>query len=190
MIDVNKVLDILNKGGIVVFPTDTAYGIGCRIDNEPAIKKLFQIRKRPVTQAAPVMVSSIQMAQRYLQPIISEVKQLMRKYWPGALTIIYPCIEQKIPSFVRGGSAALGVRIPANHSLLSIIEQLDCPILGPSANFHADFTPYKFNEINKDLLKLVDYAINDDSEIKGGISTVLDCTVKPFKIIRQGNIKI
>lgn len=190
MIDLNNVLNIFNRGGIVVFPTDTAYGIGCRMDDENAVKKLFKLRYRPGTQAVSVLVSSLEMAQKYLKPLPIEVKELMKKYWPGALTIVYPCIEEKIYSLVRGGGHTLGVRMPKHKALLSIIEQLGCPILGPSANFHGEKTPYKFAEINKKLLNLVDYTIDDDSEVSGGISTVIDCSEKPFKILRQGTIKI
>ena len=66
MENIKKAISVLNNGGIVIFPTDTAYGIGCRIDDENAVKKLFALRRRPETQATPVLVDSIEMAEKYL----------------------------------------------------------------------------------------------------------------------------
>lgn len=189
-LDVKKAINYFNNGGIVVFPTDTAFGIGCRLDNENAVKKLFRIRNRPETQAAPILVSSIEMAQRYLKPLTDEVKNLMKKYWPGALTIVYPCNEYKIPSLVRGGGATLGVRMPNNKTLLSLIAQLNCPILGPSANFHGEKTPYSIGDLDQNLVKKVDFVLEGKAGSEGTISTVIDCSKNPFNIIRQGAVSI
>src|SRR5947208_264355 len=126
-------IKVLQQGGIVIFPTDTAFGIGCRLDDEKAIQKLFQIRKRPEIQATPVLVSSQKMAANYLLSIPDSVSQkLITPYWPGALTIILPCRIEKVPNLVRGGGETLGVRMPNHKTILDIIEQVGVPILGPS----------------------------------------------------------
>jgi len=200
MNDIEKAIEVLNHGGIVIFPTDTAYGIGCRMDDEKAVKKLYEIRNRPETQPAPVLVSSIEMAQNFLDPLTEDVKSLMLKFWPGALTIVYLCKTEKVPILVRGGSNSLGVRMPDNKTVLEIIRQLNVPILGPSANFHREQTPYLFKDLNPGLVSKVDYVIKKESEnadtsqetsIKtNNISTVLDCSQKPFKILRQGRVII
>lgn len=189
-IQINETVKILNQGGIVIFPTDTAFGIGCRIDNEKAVKKLFKIRRRPLNQATPVLVDSIDMAQNYLMPVPHEViEKLTKKYWPGALTIVLPCLEEKVPELVRGGTKTLGVRIPGHPTALEIITKTGIPILGPSANFHGEKTPFKFSELNKDLIKRVDFIV--DGESGGKIaSTVIDCSVKPWKKLREGAVKI
>lgn len=187
---IKETIRAFEQSKIVIFPTDTAYGIGCKITDKEAIKKLFVLRKRPENQATPVLVSSIDMAKRYLQPLTNNVNNLMFKFWPGALTIVYPCLENKIYSLVKGGGKNLGVRMPDSKVLLSIIEKLNCPILGPSANFHGENTPHSFQEIDKKLLNLVDYALPLDGEIKGGVSTVIDCSVDPFKLIRSGKVII
>src|SRR5476649_735801 len=119
-----QAITILRQGGIVVFPTDTAFGIGCRIDDVAAVKRLFSLRRRPEEKATPVLVSSLLMAQNYLEPIPHEVKEeLVEKYWPGALTIVLPCIKDKIPSLVRGGGDNLGVRMPNHATMLEIIRE-------------------------------------------------------------------
>ncbi|MBI5122539.1 threonylcarbamoyl-AMP synthase [Candidatus Roizmanbacteria bacterium] len=185
-----KAIKVLKQGGIVIFPTDTAFGIGCRIDDEKAIQKLFQIRKRPETQAAPVLVSDLQMAKDYLISIPDEVKEkLIDKYWPGALTIVLPCQKDKVLNLVRGGGDNLGVRMPNNETALEIIKNVGVPIFGPSANFHGEPTPYKFEDLNPKLLKLVDYVVRGECLVKQA-STVIDCSVEPWKILRQGAVNV
>ena len=185
-----QAISVIQQGGIVIFPTDTAFGIGCRIDNEDAIRKLFKIRKRPETQATPTLVSSLEMAQEYLLPIKKDVKEkLIDKYWPGALTIVLPCLSERIPSLVRGGSETLGVRMPDHPVALEIIKNVGVPILGPSANFHGEETTFIFEDLNPELIKLVDYVVNGECSIKQA-STVIDCSATPWKILRLGGLKL
>ena len=190
MTNLKEATTVLKQGGIVIFPTDTAYGIGCRINNSEAVKRIFKIRKRPLFQATPVLVDSIKMSQNYLLgPLPDNVRLMMKKYWPGALTIVYPCILKKVPSLVRGGGFNLGVRMPNHEIALYLISQVGVPILGPSANFHDQPTPYQFTDIDPKLIKLVDYAIPGKCRL-GNVSTVIDCSVRPYKILRQGAINI
>lgn len=184
-----RAIEIIKNGGIIIFPTDTAFGVGCRLDDEKAVARLFKIRNRPGTQATPVLVNSIEMAQRYLLPIPRDVKNLMTKHWPGALTIVLPCKTSLVTSLVRGQGKTLGVRVP-NHSVpLTIIDSLGVPLLGPSANFHGKSTPFKFAELDSEFIKMVDYVVPGEC-LTGTISTVLDCSVLPWRIIRQGAIYI
>ena len=187
---VEKAIKIFKNGGIVIFPTDTAFGIGCLVDNEKAVARLFSIRKRPQTQATPVLIDTVKMAQNYLMPIPREViDKLIEPYWPGALTIIFPCNTKKVPSLIRGGGETLGVRIPNHPVARAIIRGVGVPILGPSANFHGEKTPYSFDELDQNLVKLVDYVVSGECTIKNA-STVVDCSLKPWKVVRKGAVKI
>lgn len=188
--ELEKAADVLNNGGIVIFPTDTAFAIGCRIDMPDAIKKVFNIRKRPESKASPVLVDGIAMAQKYLEFLDDRVTALMKKYWPGALTIVYPCKKETVPSFVRGGGKTLGVRMPNHKLVLDLIKRVGVPLLGSSANFHAEKTPYKLEDLDTDLVKLVDFVLEGDTNNLGNTSTVIDCSINPWKIIRQGAIEI
>src|SRR3989344_4845508 len=121
---IKDAIKVLRDGGIVIFPTDTAFGIGCRIDDEKAIEKLFRIRQRPKDQATPVLVDSLEMAKDYLSPIPKDViDELIKPYWPGGLTIVLPCRIDKVPKLVRGGGKTIGVRIPDNPVILEIIKR-------------------------------------------------------------------
>ena len=187
---IKKAVEILNQGGIIIFPADTAFGIGCRMDDDSAIRKLFKIRKRPSSQAVSVLVDSIEMAQEYLEPLDKEVKKLMQKYWPCALTIVYKCKIDKVYPIVRGNGDTLGVRMPDYNTVLELIKGVSVPILGPSANFHGESTPYKLEDLNPELVKLVDYVVQGNTNNFGTVSTVIDCSISPWKILRQGAVRI
>lgn len=190
MNEIENAINILKEGGIVIFPTDTAFGIGCRIDDEKAVERLFEIRKRPQDQAVPVLVSSLEMAENYVQTIQEDVKKnLIKKYWPGALTIVLPCKTDRVQSLVRGGKETLGVRMPNHKITFSIVEGVGVPVLGPSANFGGEKTPYAFENLNPELVKLVDYVVHGKTQT-GNVSTVVDVSKKPWKILREGVINI
>jgi len=187
---IEQAVKILNNGGIIIFPTDTAFGIGCRSDNETAVCRLFRIRKRPEIKPTPVLVSSIEMAQKYLLPVPDAVKtKLIKKYWPGALTLILRCVEKKVPGLVRGGGDTLGVRMPDHVIALSLINGVRVPILGPSANFHGGKTPFTLDDLDKDLVNQVDYVVKGECGVKQ-VSTIIDCTREPWQILREGAIRI
>ncbi len=187
---IEKAVKVLKEGGIIIFPTDTAYGIGCRMDNEDSVKRLFSIRKRPQNQATPVLFSGIEMMRKYLLDIPKDVKEnLMDKYWPGALTIILPCKTDRVFNLIRGNSNNIGVRVPNDINLISIIEKLGVGILGPSANFHGQPTPNSFDDLDPKLVNLVDYVIESEAKSRE-VSTVIDCSVAPWNIIREGAIKL
>ncbi len=187
---IQQAIEVLQQGGIVIFPTDTAFGIGCRMDDEKAIRKLFSLRRRPETQAVPVLVEKIAMARDYWTTIPEEVEQqLLRKYWPGALTVILHCQMEKVPELVRGGKDTIGLRMPDHDTALALIRGIGVPLIGTSANFHAFPTPYSFDALDKELVRLVDFVVEGECQTKLA-STVIDCTVNPWHIVRDGAVTI
>lgn len=190
MNNLTKAIEVLNTGGIVIFPTDTAFGIGCRLDREESIRRLFAIRQRPISQAISLLVESIDMALRYwTTPLPHVVRRLIETYWPGGLTIVYECKIDATPLLVRGNSTTLGVRQPDHAVTLGLIKGVGVPILGPSANFHGQPTPYHFADLDPALVKLVDYVMPGECKTRQA-STVVDCTISPPKILRQGSVNI
>lgn len=185
----HNAINVLNDGGIVIFPTDTAFGIGCRIDRPDSVEKLFRIRRRPLSQATPVLVDSIDMALAYFDAPGDVVRRLMRSYWPGALTIVAPCKKNLIHSPVRGGGETIGLRMPDHETALALISGARVPILGPSANFHGNPTPFAFEDLDPELVVLVD-AVVPGTCTAGNASTVVDTTTEPARILRQGAVRL
>jgi L-threonylcarbamoyladenylate synthase len=188
--NIQEAISVLRDGGIIIFPTDTAYGIGCRIDNESAVDRLFAIRKRPETKATPVLVSSREMVQNWVDEVPEQAEELMRKYWPGGLTIVLNSNTTRVVKLVKGGGNTLGVRMPDHSDLIQIIEGVGIPIIGSSANFAGEKTPFSFEEIDPQLIKSVDFVFPGETSGIKQSSTVVDCTTEPYKILREGAIKL
>lgn len=185
--EVSEAVNILNQGGIIIFPTDTAFGIGCRLDMPESIDRLFQIKQRSRLQATPVLVNSSEMAKKYFSNPNALVDRFMKKYWPGALTIVSACETGLVYSPVRGDGDTVGLRMPNHTIVLQIITRLGVPILGPSANFHGLPTPYTQTDLDPEFVKKVDYVVKGSCSV-GKASTVVDCSIDPYRIIRQGAI--
>ena len=188
--NVQKAVSVLQNGGIVIYPTDTVYGIGCRIDDSDAVKRLYRIRKRIATKPSPVLGADINMLQGFLQPISKEVRTiLMQRYWPGGLTIVHQCVSEKIPSMVRGGTETLGDRIPNYTLIQERIALVGAPIIGTSANFSGERTPCSYEELDPMLVSQVDFVVKGACLAQES-STVIDVTTKPWKIVRQGAVQV
>lgn len=184
-----QAIKTLKKGRIVVFPTETAFGVGCRIDNKKAVRRLIKIRRREEGKPFLVLVSSLEMAKKYWQKLPTEIESLAKKFWPGPLTIVFFCKKQLVPSLVRAEGETLGTRMPPHKIALQIVEEVGVPILAPSANFSGGTTPYKFSDLNPELTKLVDFVLKAPCGKYKKPSTVIDCTKKLWQILRKGAIK-
>jgi len=176
---IKQAAKILKNNGIVIFPTDTVFGIGCRIDSRDAVNKLYRIKRTPRSQRFPILVSTIQQVEDYAQ-LPPKAKKLMDKFWPGALTII---LESK------KGEEKLGFRMPKSFITENLIEQVGAPIIGTSANFHKTKTPKIFKDLDPMLIKMADFIIEGECDLKSE-STVVDATGVKLNIIRQGAVSI
>lgn len=181
--DLNKAAQILKSGGVVIFPTDTVYGIGCRADDQKAVERIHRIKGTQKSQPFPTLVSSIGQVEE-LAEINPQAKELMDKHWPGGLTII---MLSSHPELDSGSVPKIGFRMPDSDLVRNLIEKVGYPIIGTSANFHRHPTPKSYEELDPDFIKHVDFVIK--GECIGGIeSTVVDTTTSPIKILRQGAI--
>ncbi|OGG01440.1 threonylcarbamoyl-AMP synthase [Candidatus Gottesmanbacteria bacterium RBG_16_52_11] len=180
---------LLNAGGILIYPTDTAFGIGCLIGASESVRRLFEIRQRPARQAMPALVASVEMALDYFDRPGPTVRRLMRTHWPGALTIVAPAVPGKIDLRISGGGTTIGLRMPDYPPVLSLIASCGTPLLGPSANIHGRPTPYSLSDVDPLLV------MHSDGVMSGTVehrlpSTVIDCTGSKVRIIRQGAVRI
>lgn len=189
-VGIDDAAQLFGSGKIGIFPTDTAFGIGCVIDNVEAVEKLFKIRNRPTNKPTPVLVNSVGMVEKITQNSLDEdVKKIIHNYWPGGLTVVVSNNNDAIPDLVRGGTKTLGVRMPNHEGMLEIIKKVGKPILAPSANFGGGQTPFSLDEVEQDLIDLADFVVEGEC-LGNKSSTVLDCTQKPYKILRQGAVMI
>ena len=185
---IQQAIDVLKNGGVGIFPTDTAFAIGCRVDDEEAVQRLFAIKLRSSNQAVPILVDGIEMAKRYGK-IDEKVQKILNEFWPGALTIIVPKYESKISPLVLGMGNTVGLRQPNHETCLEIIQHVGVPLIGTSANFHGQPTPYVYEDIDPELGKKVDFVLPGVCQV-GLASTIVDATKNPWKILRQGTVQL
>ena len=184
-----QAIEVLKKGGIVVFPTETAFGIGCRMDDGKAVARLIELRHRPKGKPFLVLAASLAMAKKYWQKLPFKVESLAKKFWPGPLTIVFFCKQKLVPDVVRAGGETLGIRVSPHKTARHLIESIGVPILAPSANFAGEETAYHFSDLDSAFLKQVDFVLQAPCGRLKEPSTVIDCTQKPWKILREGVIK-
>lgn len=179
--DLKKAISILKSGGVVIFPTDTVYGIGCVYNNTRAVKRIYTIKGRDKSQPFPVLVSEIGQVEKIAE-ISDYAKDLMKKHWPGGLTIILRVFD------LAKAWKSVGFRQPDSDIVKAITKEVG-PIIGTSANFHNQPTPKSYNELDPKFTKLADFVIKGECKL-GEQSTVVDATVDPPKVLRQGAVRI
>ena len=181
--------NIIKNGGIVIFPTDTVYGIGCDLNNIDAVEKIYNIKGRPATMPLIAMIDQIDKCDLLTSDLPSTVKDLMHKWWPGALTIIINA-NRNISQRVLAGGNTIGIRIPAHTIALSLLHHTGLPLATTSANRSGMPSPCSAEDAIKSLLASGNIDIVLDAGLaSGGIpSTLLDCTKNPPAILRQGDI--
>ena len=185
--ELKKAAQLIKQGGIAIFPTETVYGIGANGLDESAIKKLYQIKQRPLSKPISLLVNSIDMINSITENITKEEYSLIKKFMPGPLTII---LKKKkiIPDILTANSDTVGIRMPENEISLKLIEYAGVPIATSSANISGQESNTKVNENLKELKEKVDVFI-DGGESKISIaSTVVQIVNGSPKILREGII--
>jgi L-threonylcarbamoyladenylate synthase len=186
-----ETVEHFKNGDVVVFPTDTVYGIGCDVRREESIRRVCKIRKDTAEKPTLILASGKEQAFEYGVFGKSE-KKFVGGFWPGPLTIIVRA-RDKTPAIIQGKNQTIGIRVPNQPPIIEILKRLRAPVIAPSANFHGEKAPTSFNEIDKDILALVDYAINlgllkNGFEMAGKPSTLVDLSSTPVRVIRTGSI--
>lgn len=185
-----KALQVLQDGGIIVFPCDTVMGIGCSMNQPKAIKRLYEIKNRPTDQPTAVLVADIDMAKMTMKNEPDRyLNKIMRKYWPGALTVVVKA-DDLVPKSIKGGTSEVGIRMPNFPELQDLIKKLQVPLVATSANFKGEETPIRFTDIKRNFLDRVDYAIQDDSTGYTASTVIKYLGTGNFKYLRKGEIKI
>jgi L-threonylcarbamoyladenylate synthase len=176
---------VLDAGGLVIFPTDTVYGLGCRVEFPDAIERLFEVKGRPVQKAIPVLLGDVAQIERVCNPIPESAYRLVERFWPGALTIVLPR-SPELPEAL-GPLATVGVRMPDHPVALELLRKIG-PMAATSANRSGAIETRTAQEAWLALGHEVELTI-DGGETPGGVpSTVVDLTKPEHPILREGPI--
>jgi len=182
---VQRCAQIVRNGGVVVFPTDTVYGIGCDPYDDAAVRCVFSIKGREEKKPLPVLAASIADAESIVS-LDPKGRALAERFWPGALTIVAPLKDTKISPGVTAGKNSLAVRVPANRCILRVLKICKY-LVGTSANPSGKSAPRDAQSVLK-LISGFDAIIVESGPLGGTESTVVDVSGQEAKIVRQGAI--
>ena len=156
-----KALEILKNGGVILYPTDTIWGIGCDATNVEAINKIFEIKKREKTKSMIILVES----ERRLQDLVDvpEMAWQIIDLSEKPVTIVYEN-PRNLPKEILAEDGSIGIRLVKDDFCKKLIGKLNKPLVSTSANFSGDKSPLKFSDISQELIDAVDYAVEENRE--------------------------
>ena len=187
-LSISQATETLRSGGVVAFPTDTVYGVGADPFQPEAVRKLYEIKGRPIDKPIPILVGSVDDVQRVAQNLPPIFGQLAEQFWPGALTLI---VEAKaLPSEVTAGGHTVGVRMPDHPLALALLQRYGGAIATTSANKSDEPPATSAAEVRTELGELVGVILDGGQTATRVASTVLDLSVLPPVILRRGGISM
>lgn len=180
--------EIIKKGGLVAFPTETVYGLGANALNPIAVAKIFELKERPSFDPLIVHIASFDDIATLSSCSNEYVTRLAKHFWPGPLTIVLPK-SSIVPDIVTSGLNTVGIRMPNNAIALELIKQSNCPIAAPSANKFGQLSPVKASHVKKQLPN-VDYILDGGNTTVGIESTVVSIEGNNCHLLRPGFITL
>lgn len=185
--DLKKAANIIKNGGLVLFPTETVYGIGADGLNENAVKNIFIAKGRAQDNPLILHVCDINMIKTLVKGVNEIEKELIDKFFPGPLTIIFDK-KDIVPNIITGGLDTVAIRMPKNDIAHDLIELANTPIAAPSANISGRPSGTNINDIFDELNDKVDYIIDNGDTVIGVESTVIRVIDNVIHILRPGKI--
>ena len=181
---IKQIVECLKQGGVIIYPTDTTYGIGCDIFNRKGIKKIFQIKHRDSRKPFSFICNDLAEISTYAQ-VSNFAFKIMKRYLPGPYTFVLDATKI-VPDSLSTKQKTVGVRIPENKICQAIVKELGHPLVTTSANVSGEMTPQDPFDIQQQMGNMVDYVID------GGISmdeasTVINLVDDKIEILRQGS---
>lgn len=188
MLSISEAAEIIRRGGLVAFPTETVYGLGANALDAAAVAKIYELKGRPPTSPLIVHVSSIDMARGIAADWPPVAEELAEKWWPGPLTLVVPK-RSVLPDVVTAGLRTVGIRMPDHALALELIEQAGVPLAAPSANRFGGLSPTTAAHVREIFGDAVE--VLDGGPCKVGIeSTVVAVENGALKLLRPGMISL
>ena len=187
----DEIINTLTNGGVIVYVTDTVWGLGCLPDNEKAVKRIYEIKKREAQKPLILMSNETYNLLNYVKPIPKVGQMLIKKYFPGALTIVTEKNENT-PDYITSNMQTVGIRVPDNEVFKEICEIIPGHVLATtSANLSHQPSAKTYEQAQENMTGLADLIIEDYGHTAKGLeSTVAGVTGNELRIYRQGEIFI
>ena len=181
--------DVLRRGGLVAFPTETVYGLGAHALDPAAVASIFRAKGRPSTDPVIVHIADASELDAIACDVPDAAHQLARRFWPGAMTMVLRK-QTAVPDAVTAGLPNVGVRVPAHPVALALLRAVALPIAAPSANLFSRPSPTRAVDVLADLDGAIDLLLDAGPTPIGIESTVVDLTSVPARILRPGGVSV
>ena len=180
---------VLGRGGLVAFPTETYYGLGAAALDRRAVRRVFEVKGRPASMPLLVLVDSEAMVARVAPEVPARARELITRHWPGALTLVFRAAAG-LPAELTAGTGTIGVRLPAHATARALVRALGAPVTAPSANPTGAEPPTTAGAVLAHFGDALDLVPDGGPTPGGAPSTVVDVTVDPPRVIRQGAVVV
>jgi L-threonylcarbamoyladenylate synthase len=184
---ITRTTKIIRNGGIIIYPTETVYGIGCDALNIHSVGRLYAIKKRPEAKPALILIKDTAMLKRLVANVPPVAVKLMKRFWPGPLTITFQA-RKTVSKMLTAGSGKIGVRISSNRFCEKLIAECNTPIVSTSANISGEPALNEIETLKQIFVHKVDAIIDAGDLVPSLPSTVVDVADGMVNIIREGRI--
>ncbi len=185
--EIEKAVETLRAGDLVVFPTETVYGLGANAANPAAVRKIFEVKGRPADHPVIVHLDNPRYLHRWVSEVPPAAERLAAMFWPGPLTLILPKAES-VNEVVTGGQDSIGIRIPSHPMALQLLTAFGGGIAAPSANRYGRLSPTKPEHVRDELGDAVHVILDGGDSPIGLESTIVSCLNNEVRMLRPGYI--
>jgi len=185
---IREAAEVLRRGGLVAFPTETVYGLGAVIRLRDSVRRIFEVKGRPPDNPLIVHISSLDQLREVASAVPERALRLAEVFWPGPLTLVLP--RGDVPDEVTAGLPKVAVRMPAHAVALALIEEAGAPLAAPSANLSGRPSPTSAEHVLRDLGGKIEGVLDAGETLYGVESTIVDLTADPPILLRPGAMPV
>lgn len=184
---IREAVRVVRTGGVVAYPTTCLYGLGADAFNPRAIEKVFRIKKRPLDKPLSILIKDRASIVSLVREILPVAQAVMDQFWPGEVTAVFEAGDG-LPEALTAGTGKIGIRVPAHPVAAALLDVLDCPLTATSANITGRTSCSNIADLDPRIKAGVDLVL-DAGSLRGGIgTTVIDVSVDPPRVLREGAI--
>jgi L-threonylcarbamoyladenylate synthase len=187
LVSIHRAAEIIKIGGLVAFPTETVYGLGADAFNPLAVARIFEVKRRPYFDPLIVHVSDPVDMKKLVIKIPSNAKKLIKRFWPGPLTVVL-LKKEEVPDIVTAGLPTVAIRMPKHPMALSLIDHANCPIAAPSANPFGYLSPTTAEHVRDQLGDQIDFILDGGPCEVGVESTIISFSERKPRLLRPGGV--
>lgn len=189
MKEIKKAVKLLKQGQLVAIPTETVYGLAADANNPKAIKKIFQLKGRPINHPLILHISSIKELSDWVEFIPESAHKLIKSFWPGPMALIFPA-KRGVSKLITGGQDTIAIRMPSHPTTRKLLKLFKGPVVAPSANKFGHVSPTCVEHVKSEFGNKLKLILDGGNSLLGIESTIIDITKSPARLLRPGPLSM